>query len=79
MASSFGGLGSLPGQEEDEENEAPRSKTKPSSGFWRIHPTLFKMLESAATTFASLAVLGLAGYGYHKYYKHLVLRKIHST
>ena len=37
------------------------------------------MFESAATTFASLAVLGLAGYGYHKYYKHLVLKKIHKA
>lgn len=30
------------------------------------NPTLFKMLESAATTFASILVLGLAGYGYHR-------------
>lgn len=39
-----------------------------------------KMLESAATSFASIAMLalgfGLAGYGYHRYYKHLVLRKM---
>lgn len=34
------------------------------------------MFESASTTFASLAVLGAAGYGYHLYYKALVLRKI---
>ena len=77
-ASSFGGLGNIPGQEEDEESDAPRSKTN-SSGFFHLHPTLFKMFESAATTFASLAVLGLAGYGYHKYYKHLVLKKIHKA
>lgn len=77
-ASSFGGLGNLPGLEEEDEDVAPRSKAK-SSGFFRIHPTLFKMFESAATTFASLAVLGLAGYGYHKYYKHLVLKKIHKA
>ncbi|KAI9770135.1 MAG: hypothetical protein M1840_003585 [Geoglossum simile] len=38
--------------------------------------TSFKMFESAATTFSSLAILGLAGYGYHRYYKHLVLQKI---
>lgn len=80
MASSIGGLGNLPGQEEEEpeEDDAPRAKEK-SFGFFRIHPTLFKMFESAATTFASLAVLGLAGYGYHKYYKHLVLKKIHKA
>jgi len=34
------------------------------------------MFESASTTFASLLVLGLAGYGYHLYYKALVLRKM---
>ena len=39
-------------------------------------PILLKMLETSATTFASLFILGLAGYGYHKYYKDLVLRKM---
>lgn len=34
------------------------------------------MMESALTTFASLSVLGAAGYGYHLYYKSLVLRKM---
>lgn len=34
------------------------------------------MFESASTTFASIAVLGGAGYGYHLYYKALVLRKM---
>ncbi|MCJ1313206.1 hypothetical protein MMC25_006883 [Agyrium rufum] len=38
--------------------------------------TAYKMFESAATTFASLFVLGIAGYGYHRYYKHLVLQKM---
>lgn len=38
--------------------------------------TMLKMFESAATTFASLAILGAAGYGYHLYYKSLVLRKM---
>lgn len=67
-------------------------------GSW--NPTLFKMFESAATTFASLAILGygvwipsllplltclnlvsarLAGYGYHRYYKYLVLQKIEKA
>ncbi|KAL5614965.1 hypothetical protein BROUX41_005033 [Berkeleyomyces rouxiae] len=39
-----------------------------------------KMAESAATTFASIFILGIgfasAGYAYHKFYKQLVLRKI---
>ncbi|KAJ9145355.1 ATPase prokaryote [Pleurostoma richardsiae] len=38
------------------------------------------MVEAAATSFASIFVLGvgfaLAGYGYHKFYKHLVLKKM---
>ncbi|KAL8369680.1 hypothetical protein RB595_000152 [Gaeumannomyces hyphopodioides] len=41
------------------------------------------MLESAATSFASIFVLalgfGAAGYGYHKFYKHLVLQKMQGA
>ncbi|KAL2827081.1 hypothetical protein BDW59DRAFT_171607 [Aspergillus cavernicola] len=37
------------------------------------------MLESAATTFASIAVLGIAGYSYHKYYKHLIIQKMENA
>ncbi|KAI5279917.1 hypothetical protein KEM52_004240 [Ascosphaera acerosa] len=37
------------------------------------------MIESAATAFASIAVLGAAGYSYHKYYKHLVLQKLDNA
>ncbi|KAL0634173.1 hypothetical protein Q9L58_006911 [Maublancomyces gigas] len=39
----------------------------------------WKALEAAATTGVSLGVLGLAGFGYHKYYKHLVLQKINNA
>lgn len=42
-----------------------------------------KMLEAAATSMASIVMLGLgfalAGYGYHKFYKHLVLHKIQKA
>ncbi|OXV06814.1 hypothetical protein Egran_05419 [Elaphomyces granulatus] len=38
--------------------------------------TILKMLESAAATFASITVLGIAGYSYHRYYKYLILKKI---
>lgn len=42
-----------------------------------------KMLESAATTLASVLVLGggfaFAGYAYHKMYKHLQLRKMKNA
>lgn len=46
----------------------------------KIHPLLKQMGESAATTFASIVVLGagfaLAAYLYHKGYKMLVLKKM---
>ncbi|PKY08138.1 hypothetical protein P168DRAFT_262283 [Aspergillus campestris IBT 28561] len=41
--------------------------------------TMFKMFEAAATTFASIAVLGLAGYSYHRYYKYLILEKMENA
>ncbi|KAG8534175.1 uncharacterized protein KY384_001019 [Bacidia gigantensis] len=50
---------------------------KTASAQWK--GTLFKMFESAATTFATLLILGLAGYSYHKYYKFLVLQKIEKA
>jgi hypothetical protein len=53
---SLGAFGNIPGMDEEENDEQPKAKQK--SGFSRVHPTVFKMLESAATTFASLAVLG---------------------
>ena len=63
-----GGLGGptpgqidLQGQDAKEYTQTERRKTWSS---WS--PTLFKMLESAATTFATILVLGLAGYGYHR-------------
>ena len=45
----------------------------------RWAPTLFRMFESGATTLASITILGLAGYGYHKYYKYLVLKKMENA
>ncbi|KAI0802952.1 hypothetical protein GGR55DRAFT_663626 [Xylaria sp. FL0064] len=52
------------------ENDAPQS-------------LLSKAIESALTTFASVLVLGvgfgIAGYGYHKFYKHLQLKKIENA
>lgn len=60
-------------QDEEDEDKTAKSGRGTES---RIPSTLYKMFEAAATTFASIAVLGLAGYGYHLYYKSLVLRKI---
>ncbi|PWW73428.1 hypothetical protein C7212DRAFT_285618 [Tuber magnatum] len=45
----------------------------------KLKGTAWKIFESAATTGASLAILGLAGYSYHKYYKRLVLQKIDNA
>lgn len=41
--------------------------------------TAFKMFESAMTTFASVFVLGLIGYSYTRYYKHMVLAKMENA
>ncbi|KAF7114113.1 hypothetical protein CNMCM5793_007093 [Aspergillus hiratsukae] len=41
--------------------------------------TILRMLETAATTFASIAVLGIAGYSYHQYYKYLILQKMDNA
>lgn len=85
-AQAFGPFGSSPGldelgaeDEDDKPSKGKKSSSDESSSRSRIHPTLFKMFESAATTFSSIAVLALAGYSYHKYYKWLVLRKMENS
>ncbi|EXJ92505.1 hypothetical protein A1O3_01057 [Capronia epimyces CBS 606.96] len=74
-SSQVGATNTLPGLNEDEEGSSTDSKSGQKSRS-RAGPTMFKIFETAATTFASIAVLGLAGYSYHLYYKSLVLRKI---
>ncbi|KAJ5551041.1 hypothetical protein N7535_001017 [Penicillium sp. DV-2018c] len=44
-----------------------------------LKSTILKMLETAATTAASIAVLGAAGYWYHQYYKYLILDKMDNA
>ena len=75
----FGGP-SMPGQL-SQDNEKETKVTREESRLQRIRAseTFFKMLESAATTIVSLTVLGLAGYGYHRYYKYLVLQKMQKA
>ncbi|KAL5357857.1 hypothetical protein BJX96DRAFT_28994 [Aspergillus floccosus] len=41
--------------------------------------TILRMFETAATTFASIAVLGIAGYSYHQYYKYIILQKMENA
>ncbi|KAF9891160.1 hypothetical protein FE257_005096 [Aspergillus nanangensis] len=52
----------------DQNNDVPTFKT-----------TILRMFETAATTFASIAVLGIAGYSYHQYYKYLILQKMENA
>ncbi|KAI0427596.1 hypothetical protein F5Y09DRAFT_315909 [Xylaria sp. FL1042] len=56
--------------------QPPRGEDAPQS-------LLSKAIESALTTFASVLVLGagfgIAGYAYHKFYKHLQLKKIENA
>ncbi|KAM0802196.1 hypothetical protein BDR22DRAFT_887862 [Usnea florida] len=74
-SSGIGGptAGQIDRQETDAEDNTQAERKKISNSW---SPSLFRMFESAATTFASILVLGLAGYGYHRYYKYLVLKKM---
>lgn len=70
---SSGGRGSGSG----EDGHADTRRRKSGGHDWK--GTSWKMLEAAATTGMSLGVLGLAGYGYHRYYKSIVLQKIDNA
>ena len=60
------------------EPESQLDDGRPESGHnWK--GTWLRMFESAATTFASILILGLAGYSYHKYYKFLILQKMEKA
>ncbi|KAL8837095.1 MAG: hypothetical protein Q9170_002652 [Blastenia crenularia] len=74
---SPGQVAPQPGQPEESSDENTTNTPKNHTSEWR--PTLIKMCESAATTAVSLLVLGLAGYGYHRYYKYLVLQKMENA
>ena len=62
----------------DEDEAQPPREARPEARS-RVLDTLYKMFEAAATTLASISVLGLAGYSYHRYYKRLVLKKIENA
>lgn len=64
----------LPGQDDE---SPPDPKDNPSSTSWGA--TFYRMFESSMTTLASVAVLGLVGYSYTRYYKHLVLEKMENA
>jgi hypothetical protein len=79
QGSQFGSTSIVPGIDQPDEDDPSSSKDAPKEEKSSFNPTLFKVLETAATTFASIAVLGLAGYSYHLYYKKMVLRKIEKA
>ncbi|KKZ67795.1 hypothetical protein EMCG_06561 [[Emmonsia] crescens] len=66
-------------QDGPEEEDDRRRNNKKEDADPSLKTTLLKMLESAATMFASIAVLGAAGYSYHRYYKYLVLEKMDNA
>ncbi|KAL8854832.1 MAG: hypothetical protein Q9221_000338 [Calogaya cf. arnoldii] len=75
-----GQVGPQPGQPEESDDKTPGKAESDKESKWRDwRPILLKMFESAATTMVSLFVLGLAGYGYHRYYKYLVLQKMENA
>lgn len=78
-SSQFGSTSVVPGIDQPDEEEGSSKKDGPKEDTSRINPTWFKIFETAATTFASIAVLGLAGYSYHIYYKKMILRKIEKA
>lgn len=64
-------------QEEDEEDGRSSGHSKSKESKWK--GTAFKMFESAATTGASIFILGLVGYSYTRYYKYMVLEKMENA
>jgi hypothetical protein len=67
----------LPGPPDDpNEDEGNRSRGSDESS-WRS--TAHKMAESALTTAASVAILGMVGFGYTRYYKYMVLEKMEGA
>lgn len=63
--------------EEEEEEEEKDSKREAKKSAWR--GTAWKMFEAAATTGASIFILGCVGIGYTKYYKWNVLEKMENA
>lgn len=69
----------LPGQQDEDDQPKTSGKKNGQEEGFKWGPTLFKMFEAALTTFASVFILGAVGYGYTRYYKHMVLQKIDNA
>ncbi|RDW86349.1 ATP-binding protein [Aspergillus mulundensis] len=64
---------------QDQVNQQDDGKGRGNDQDPNLRSTILKMMEAAATTFASIAVLGIAGFSYHKYYKYLILQKMENA
>ncbi|KAF7590524.1 hypothetical protein BBP40_002712 [Aspergillus hancockii] len=71
--------GSSPGAPNplDQNTEDDGARAKDSDPTFRS--TILRMMETAATTFTSIAILGAAGYSYHQYYKYVILQKMENA
>ena len=70
------GLPGPPTPGQDSTTETSRDESTSNRKKSNYQETASRAFESVISTFAGLSVLALAGYGYHRYYKSLVLRKI---
>ncbi|KAJ5648388.1 hypothetical protein N7490_004760 [Penicillium lividum] len=68
-----------PDPTDQNEEDQGRSRGNDSDPNPNLKSTILKMLETAATTAASIFILGVAGYSYHRYYKYLVLDKMDNA
>lgn len=62
----------------DDATEAAGEETQ-SERRARWKSTAWKMFEAAATTAASITILGMVGYSYTRYYKYMVLEKMENA
>lgn len=71
----------LPGPPDDPQDESPKKQSgkNESNDGSSWGPTMFRMAESALTTFASVAILGCVGVGYTIWYKKHVLQKMENA
>ncbi|KAJ5953206.1 hypothetical protein N7454_000102 [Penicillium verhagenii] len=63
----------------DQNDEEDRGRGRKNDSDPNLKSTILKMLETAATTAASIFILGAAGYSYHRYYKYLILDKMDNA
>jgi hypothetical protein len=68
-----------PNPVDDATEESAREESEKQDKHAKWKGTAFKMFEAAATTGASILILGLVGYSYTLYYKYMVLAKIENA